>query len=349
MNDSQFQNNDTTNGINASDYNVAVLIPAYNVENYIERTVKSCLSQDYNNLKIIVIDDHSTDKTVEILQFMTKEHDNMSFYVNPNKGKTTALRYAIDLLKDSGTDYITILDADDYLSDSTIISDCVDAAIRYQVGCVQFNYRRDTGRNILCTPTQPYFIQGTQMIIKEILKCHYIDGNLQCCLYPYDAIYKGFHPQKCNNEDYLNKIPILIKAGKTVVIPRIGYIYQTSSGNNSLSTKGITYKNWIPYLHARKFCGWLNRSYPELKDVSQYFLDDFLYWVIRRMAETKDYRSLCFYYEAKSDFKHRYFRMMKCRYFGLQSKVSITILWISFDLYHIMRMGVKIIKSQSTL
>jgi glycosyltransferase involved in cell wall biosynthesis len=53
---------------------VSILCPTYNSENFIEKTLESILSQDYRNLEIIISDDASTDKTVEIIQRISKNY-----------------------------------------------------------------------------------------------------------------------------------------------------------------------------------------------------------------------------------------------------------------------------------
>lgn len=55
---------------------ISVIIPVYNVENYIEKCLNSIVNQTYNNLEIIIIDDGSTDNSIAIaekLQKMIKE------------------------------------------------------------------------------------------------------------------------------------------------------------------------------------------------------------------------------------------------------------------------------------
>ena len=73
---------------------VAVLIPAYNEEKVIERTVRSVLESDYPNLRAIVIDDGSKDRTLEVTReaFQKEIADGrVTVLTKPNSGKADAL------------------------------------------------------------------------------------------------------------------------------------------------------------------------------------------------------------------------------------------------------------------
>ena len=78
---------------------VAVLIPAYNEEKVIERTVRSVLDSDYTNLRVIVIDDGSKDATLEVTRAaFTKEiaDGRVTVLTKPNSGKADALNYGLE-------------------------------------------------------------------------------------------------------------------------------------------------------------------------------------------------------------------------------------------------------------
>ena len=47
---------------------VSIIVPIYNVEKYLEKCVCSILNQDYNNLEVILVNDGSTDKSLEICE-----------------------------------------------------------------------------------------------------------------------------------------------------------------------------------------------------------------------------------------------------------------------------------------
>ncbi len=98
---------------------VAVLIPAYNEEKVIERTVRSALDSDYPNLHVIVIDDGSKDRTLEVarLAFAQEEAEGrVLILTKPNAGKAEALNYGLEQLTDEeifvGIDADTIIAPD---------------------------------------------------------------------------------------------------------------------------------------------------------------------------------------------------------------------------------------------
>jgi cellulose synthase/poly-beta-1,6-N-acetylglucosamine synthase-like glycosyltransferase/peptidoglycan/xylan/chitin deacetylase (PgdA/CDA1 family)/spore germination protein YaaH len=98
---------------------VAVLIPAYNEEKVIERTVQGALDSDYPNLCVIVIDDGSKDRTLEITRraFAAEESDGRVLILSrPNGGKAEALNYGLTHIGDAkifvGIDADTIIAPD---------------------------------------------------------------------------------------------------------------------------------------------------------------------------------------------------------------------------------------------
>lgn len=92
---------------------VSVIITAYNVGKYIERAVKSVLSQTYNNIEVIIVEDCSTDNTKDIIEQLAKEDNRIKIiYHTENKGAGWGRRDGIDL---STGDYFITVDGDDWL------------------------------------------------------------------------------------------------------------------------------------------------------------------------------------------------------------------------------------------
>ncbi len=87
---------------------ISVIIPTYNVESYISQCLESLLCQSYKSLEIIVVDDGSTDNTIQIV-----EKYPVKVFKQENKGASSARNKGIG--KASG-EYIHFMDADDYLN-----------------------------------------------------------------------------------------------------------------------------------------------------------------------------------------------------------------------------------------
>jgi peptidoglycan-N-acetylglucosamine deacetylase len=97
---------------------VAVLIPAFNEETVIVRTIRSVLNSDYKNLHVIVIDDGSSDRTVDVARTAYAAEiaaGRLQVFTKPNGGKAAALNYALDRLDEEiyvGIDADTVIATD---------------------------------------------------------------------------------------------------------------------------------------------------------------------------------------------------------------------------------------------
>jgi peptidoglycan-N-acetylglucosamine deacetylase len=97
---------------------IAVLVPAYNEEKVIVRTVRSVLNSDYRNLRVIVIDDGSSDRTAQVArEAYAREiaEGRVEVLTKPNGGKAAALNFALERIGEEiyvGIDADTVIAAD---------------------------------------------------------------------------------------------------------------------------------------------------------------------------------------------------------------------------------------------
>ncbi len=101
---------------------IAVLIPAYNEEKVIERTIRSALRSTYKNLRVIVIDDGSSDRTLEVARscfVREQESGKVLILAKPNSGKAEALNFALEHLRHNEEIFVGI-DADTVIAKDAV-------------------------------------------------------------------------------------------------------------------------------------------------------------------------------------------------------------------------------------
>ena len=121
---------------NLIDKTVSIIIPAYNMDQYIERCIKSCIAQSYKNIEIIVVNDGSVDNTYQEIEKLKAEDDRILLIRKKNEGVTLARE---DGIKHSSGDYIFFLDGDDFLPKNAI-ENLVNKAISNDADIVLGNY-----------------------------------------------------------------------------------------------------------------------------------------------------------------------------------------------------------------
>lgn len=129
---------------------VSIIIPCFNSERWLKESIESCLNQTYAPVEVIVIDDGSTDASLEIIK---RYGDKIRWETGPNRGANYARNRGFALSKG---DYIQYLDADDLLLPEKIAH--------------QLNYLEETGADVVCSDYQriKYLPDGTQVTVTRI-------------------------------------------------------------------------------------------------------------------------------------------------------------------------------------
>lgn len=91
---------------------ISVIVPVYNVKDYIKKCVQSIIEQSYKNLEIILVDDGSTDGSAQICDEIGKIDDRIVVLHKKNGGLSDARNYGID---HSQGEFLSFIDSDDYI------------------------------------------------------------------------------------------------------------------------------------------------------------------------------------------------------------------------------------------
>lgn len=91
---------------------VSVIMPVYNVEKYLEKSIESVVNQTIEDIEIIIVNDGSTDKSIGIIKKYLEKYKNIKYLEKENGGLSSARNFG---LKYATGEYIAFLDSDDYV------------------------------------------------------------------------------------------------------------------------------------------------------------------------------------------------------------------------------------------
>ena len=116
---------------------ISVIVPAYNLEDYIERCLKSILNQSYTNLEIIVVDDGSKDNTLRVVEKLKNKDSRIKVISKINEGVTLA---RLEGLKIAVGEWIGFVDGDDEI-ESNMYERLLDNALKFSADISHCGYK----------------------------------------------------------------------------------------------------------------------------------------------------------------------------------------------------------------
>lgn len=118
---------------------VSIIIPVYNVEQYLCQCLDTVVNQTYENIEIICVNDGSIDNSLDILKDYEKSDPRMKVYTIDNIGLSGARNYGIDRV---AGEYIMFLDSDDWI-DLVTVENVVQKNQKFNVDVVLWNYIKE--------------------------------------------------------------------------------------------------------------------------------------------------------------------------------------------------------------
>lgn len=119
------------------DNKLSVIIPVYNVEEYLEQCVESVLKQNYSSFEVILVDDGSTDQSGSICDRYAAADNRIRVMHQPNQGHTIARQNGF---KVSDGNYVIFIDSDDWIDDG-MFEAMMNKAVAEDADIVQCGFR----------------------------------------------------------------------------------------------------------------------------------------------------------------------------------------------------------------
>lgn len=215
----------------------SVIVPVYNVEQYVRMCVDSIIKQKYKDYEIILVDDGSTDNSGKLCDDVAREHPNFVKVIHKENGGLSSARNAG--LKIAVGDYIVFVDSDDYIDESSLVK--IDGMIeRYSPDVIALYGYKFNEKGII-TENQQYR-SGLDFVVtgKEFYKKALYQHNLSVGA-PY-YIYRRLFIESCNlafSEGFYHEdelwTPIMLYHAKFVVDVKYRFYYYRYDNEGSIT------------------------------------------------------------------------------------------------------------------
>ena len=221
---------------------VSVIVPVYNAGTLLVKCIDSILKQTHRCIQLILIDDGSTDHSLEICEYFAKKDNRIEVYHIANSGSVAARKYGLRFVQG---EYIAFVDADDYLAPDRILS-LLSVITKSNADFVHAGHMEETDRNknVVCDFSEVVVeldsvekrIRFLQKYVLDGAEGNYISYSIWSKLFKSNFIKKCFEnleDEQQYGEDLLCLFRCILESKRIVLSKNTMYHYVVRS--NSLS------------------------------------------------------------------------------------------------------------------
>ncbi|XVG98540.1 glycosyltransferase [Eubacteriales bacterium KG127] len=310
---------------------LSVIVPVYNIEDYIERCVESIVTQDYPNFEILLIDDGSTDRSGEICDLLADKYSCIRIIHKPNGGQSSARNVGID---EAAGEYIVFIDGDDFI-DKGMFQELMNLSNTDKYDVVGCHHKDDYDGKVINDDRElvKFECKGIEAL-QYLLEGKLIPGTACAKIIKKDLLRTIRFPVGKTYEDVFFTTELLLKAEITHFTTKAYYHYWHRP--NSTTTGNYSEKSWDIIESYQFTYDKVIESASHLKKQSLFRL----YWahfvVLDRMlmsgTETDQDKKKMLIEYIRSNFKN----IMSCEYFSKGRKILALALMININLYKFM-------------
>ena len=299
---------------------VSIIVPVYNEEEYVSTCLDSLINQTLDDIEIILIDDNSTDNSLNILLDYARKYPNIRVYHNEkNIGQGASRNRGLSLVTG---EYIGFVDSDDYIR-NTMYEDMYKAVINN-------NYPELVTTEILFVKDDSYanrdlefLARGKEKIINPMVDKNAVafESPTVCNkIFRRDTLKDFYFVEDSLFEDIPFSYTKYMEASKVVTVPSINYFYRRDIN------RGVSSTNYRENNHITDIFKVLDRLDSDMRNSSRYeiFKDEIkliqLAYSLIRVEEVNNWNT-----DKKSIIKDEMFSLIEEKYGNLDD-VDLTLL-----------------------
>ena len=215
---------------------ISVIVPVYNVEEYLEECLESIKNQTYTNIEVILVNDGSTDGSREICERFCQKDSRFKLINQENQGQSVARNRGV---KESVGKFIMFVDSDDVINKNLL--EVLLPYMKTEVDIVECRMTRKKEEFYLNKPSKIVFKGNAKEAILNCIEIKEVKFCPVTKLYRREIVEKVPFLEGYIYEDVFTGINYLKHMRKIVVVDYIGYYYRVRL--NSTMTKSFTEKD----------------------------------------------------------------------------------------------------------
>jgi len=295
---------------------VSIIVPVYNLDGYIEQSVRSLFAQSYQNVEIILVDDGSKDNSLSIIKQLAAVDSRVVYTSQPNGGAAKARNTGLAL---ATGEYITFVDGDDMLS-SNAISDNIGYLDDDKIDWVAFSIRRvDAKGNYIQSKGvyEDFIIPLYEALSSESFVPNFYSRKLSgvacAAIYRKSSIDSISFTEGKYYEDSIYFIDLLCITKHGILSPKGEYLYVDRVNSSQKAALDYRHLDSSLYVHKKRMAQY-RELFPQYELYYSNEESSFYYFLKNEMAKgniaAKEIFSL-FFREMRSTLKKNYIKEVK--------------------------------------
>lgn len=308
---------------------VSIIVPVYNVENYLENCIESILNQTLQDIELILVNDGSTDGCRKICDEYAKKDNRITVIHKDYGGVSSARNAGLDISKGK---YIGFVDSDDY----------VDLEMYDKLYKLCESNNSDIAVCKLGRVIDGKLINNEEnLFIKDLNNNEAIEELFKGILYRFSLCNKLFKkscfkeisfPEGRIHEDLSTTYKLFANADKVTYTNYIGYFYVKR--NNSILTKTYNEKRIEAFIGWNEILEFMDKNYPNLINQTTlcfgYMVVDHIYYILSQLDDNYNKKRLL--KKIRDTIGSNYKRITLNKETTLKNKLLVQMLNINIDL-----------------
>ena len=310
---------------------VSVIVPVYNVEKYLKKCVDSILSQSYQNIEVILINDGSLDGSGEICEAYAKKDERIKYITQNNSGLGKTRNRGIE---EASGKYLLFVDSDDYIENTMIekLYHNITESHADVASCGVYNVYRQK-----CIPQcekEEKFLCDVEKAFGLLLVGEKIPGSSCNKLYRSELLDKVKFPEGVLYEDVKFHLDLMqiIQSVHVDTTPLYYYVHR----EESITTKKFDSSAMSFIYFYEETLKVVQQKYPSVITQARFKLFWAYFALLDGIIQQDDYQKIPEYCKIVRYLKRNTIRILKNPYFRKGRKVGALMLLINVRLYKLL-------------